>query len=259
MKKPLASLILISLFASHCAGKIPSRRSGGGDEQNDINRCFRLSAKKHYDEAIECLEIFKSRYPTSHLATEAELRIGDGYFRKKEYLLAAESYQQFIRLHPSHERVDYAYYRLGLAHLSGTPSAVDREQSSLPDAIEAFDIVWKTFPDSAYAKIAKLKADEARTRVGLQNFYVARFYYRTKEYRAAIPRLAAILDYNSGTPLSQDAAHMKLKSHLALGELDQAKTVAGYLQQEFPNDPATAKAIAQLERYEAALSGKSKS
>lgn len=238
--------LLIPAIFIHCAGN--DARQQATDEHAAINRCLKLSGKKRYAEAIECLEIFKSRYPASALASEAELRIADGYFRKKDYLLAAESYQQFIRLHPSHERADYAYYRLGLSYLNSTPNAIDRDQQSLPDAITAFETVWQSFPTSPYAKISLLKYKEALYKMGRQDFYIARFYYRTKEYRAAIPRLAAILEDYTNTDLSKEAAYLKVRSHLVLGEIEPARDALAYLQAHFPNDKLTSKAVGYIEK-----------
>lgn len=243
-----SALLFCCLLLAACGGK--DLLPGKTDEETELNRCLRLSNKKHYSESIECLEIFKSRYPASANAAEAELRIADSYFRKKDYLLAAESYQQFIRLHPYHPRVDYAYYRLGLSYLNDTPSQVDRDQESLGEAIQALDVVWRSYPDSPYAQIARLKSKQAQEKAALQNFYIARFYYRSKEYRAALPRLDSIMTLYPDIDLAKKAAYLKVRSHLALAEPDFAQESLSFLEQRFPNAPQTVKARKQVAHSE---------
>lgn len=236
----VVSLLLVGIFLSSCGGGRSMRRAQ--TEDAELNRCLRFSAKKRYAEAVECLESFKSRYPGSDRAIEAELRIGDSYFRKKDYLLAIESYQQFIKLHPDHPRIDYAYYRIGLANLKATPNAIDRDQGRLGDAIEAFGTVWQSYAQSPYAKVAFSSYQKARAQAAAQNLYVARFYSRTGEYRATLPRLNEIIDQFSDLPIAAEAASLKIKSHLLLGEVTQAETTLAFLQEKFPDHSLTVKA-----------------
>ena len=43
-----------------------------------------LDYQGKFQEAIDCLEIFKSRFADSHYAVEAELRVADTYYQRKE-------------------------------------------------------------------------------------------------------------------------------------------------------------------------------
>lgn len=246
--RTLLVVLILSLTAGFvaCSGKTLSRQEVS--EEAELNRCLRFSAKKRYQQAIDCFEVFKSRYPASARTAEAELRIGDSYFRKKEYLLAAESYQHFIRLHPVHERVDYATYRLGLSYLYDTPPQIDRDQGSLPDAIDALQTVWQAYPESPYAKIARLKYNEAKAKAASHEFYVARFYFRTQEYRAALPRLNTIMQEYARTSYAKEAAYLSVRAHLELSEQAAAEQAFGYLEERFPKDKLTLKAAKALKR-----------
>lgn len=238
-------VLVAALVPLSCGeGKRPPRASSS--EEVELNRCLRLSAKKKHAQAVECLELFKSRYPASSRAAEAELRIGDSYFRNKEYLLAAESYSQFLKLHPLHERADYAYYRMGLSYLKETPESVDRDQQYLSEAISALETVWEDFPLSPYAKIALNQYNEARNRAANRDFYVGRFYYRTREYRAALPRLAAVIENYPETALAPEAAYLKLHAHMILSERDDAQSTLDFLEVNFPKSPYTDKGRKEL-------------
>ena len=110
-------LLAIGIVAMLCGCGKERKVYSKGDPDADLQQCIKYSEKKQFEEAIECLEVFKSRFPGSEHGQTAELRIGDAYFRKKDYLLAADSYVTFTKLHPNHPQADYAYYRLGVVRV----------------------------------------------------------------------------------------------------------------------------------------------
>lgn len=179
-------------------GKGERRYALPSGSQAELNRCLSLSANKKYESAIECLEVFKSRYPTGNQAAEAELLIADSYFRQKEYLLAAESYQEFISQYSGHSKVDYAYYRSGMAYYNENPKAIDREQTYLDQAVRSFEQIVRYYPSSPYYKLALAQYKEAKTRQAKKHFYVAKFYIKYGEYLASIPRLTEIITQYAG-------------------------------------------------------------
>ena len=87
----LLLLLVVTLGAGACQKK-SFKLTGDETDEEAINKCIALSEKKKYEQAVECLEIFKSRFPDSTYALDAELNIADAYFRKKDWVLAAETY-----------------------------------------------------------------------------------------------------------------------------------------------------------------------
>ncbi|MFO1518360.1 MAG: outer membrane protein assembly factor BamD [bacterium] len=238
MKKPLIlclSLALLTGLFSACSKKTPFSFTGRENEEQAFAKCVQLSTRKKFQQSIDCLEIFKSRFPDSKYALEAELKIGDAYYRKKEYLLAAETYQLYTKLHPTSEKLDYAYYRIGLSYLHESPKQIDRDQEHLPAAIDSFAIVVTQYPNSQYAKIAKQKYDEARRKIAQRNFYVGRFYYKWGEYKAAIPRFMEVYEKFANLGLDEDALYYTIESFHRLGKNDDAKAVLEILKGKYPN------------------------
>lgn len=208
---------------------------GRENPEREIKKCIKLSDKKHFKEAVECMEVFKSHFPKSQWGIEAELYIGDNYFRQKDYLLAADSYQAFIKLHPANPKVDYAYYKSGLSYLKQTPKAIDRDQEYLPNAIADLEIVKRNFPESPYYSLAKTYLTEARTKVAKRHFYIGRFYYRTGEYLAAIPRFQEIADNYKDSGLAEKSLYLITVSNLELKRLEEAKISFSQLSIEYPS------------------------
>ena len=62
---------------------------------------------------IDKLKIIKNKYPYSKYALDASLRLADVYFLQESYTEAALAYESFRDLHPKHEKVPYAMFRIG--------------------------------------------------------------------------------------------------------------------------------------------------
>ncbi len=216
---------------------------GRENPEIEIKKCLEYSNKKHFKDAVECLEIFKSHFPKSEWGIEAELYIGDNYFRQKEYLLAADSYQSFIKLHPVHPKVDYAYFKSGLSYLRQSPKAIDRDQEYLDSAIANFEIELRNFPGSAYTELTRENLKEARTRIARRNYYVGHFYWRTGEYLASIPRFKEIADNYKDTGLAEKALYYMTLANLKMHKTEDAKDAFSQLSLDFPKS----KYISELE------------
>lgn len=236
-------IILVStllLMVSACAHK--GKAIAGSGPEDQLESCLKLSEKKRFEEAIECLGALKARYPKSQQGQEAELRIADNYFRKKEYLLAAESYKAFIKLHPLNDRVDYAYFRLGSSYLAQTPKAIDRDQEYLDDAIRNFNIVIQGFPGSTYKDLAQRDLAKARLKIARRNFYVGRFYYRTGEYIAAIPRFMEVAKDYPDSGLGPESLYKVIHAAVAIKQYDTARDAFSLMSAQYASSPLTPRA-----------------
>lgn len=245
MAKRFSFLVFtISVLMTSACAKEPDISSKTPEEE--LARCVRLSEKKKYEEAIGCLEILKSRFPRSRAGQDAELKIGDAYYQQKEYLLAAETYVAFIRLYPRGQNVDYAHYRAGAAYFRASPKAIDRDQEYLDDAITHLKTVVHHHPQSAYRNLSVRFLKDAERRVAKRNFYVGKFYSKTGEYLAALPRLRVVTENDGGLGLAPKASYMMIHANLELGHIDAAKEVYGKLSLEFPESKWTEKAKKRL-------------
>ena len=228
MKRLIIGSVLCSLLGTGCAEKEPFNASL--PPQDLYAQCETLQNKKKHDNAVNCFETLKSRYPGTAEAALANLKIGDVHFQKKEYLVAAETYRSFIKLYPAHSRLDYAYYRAGLSYLKESPKAIDRNQEYLDDAIRYFEIILKYYPQSKFYPINKEQWEEARRRVASRAYYVGRFYYRGGEYLAAIPRFTEV--YQEAVPLFD-----VYPEHMNDPSIREYQVQAGTILCDFYNSP----------------------
>jgi len=238
------ALLTLSLISASCAKNMPIVN---GDEPNaQFKACMQLSAKGKFEDAVQCLEMFKARYPQTRLGREAELRIGDAYFSKKEYLLAAESYSAFIRLHPNSNKSDYAYYRMGLSYYKESPKSIDRDQEYLEKAIKKLKIAVKYYPNSPYYGLAHATLNVARKKVARRNFYIGNFYFKTGEYIACISRFWTVVNDYGDLGMADRALYKIIIASLKLGKLSDAKEAFGVLSSNYPNSKYAKRAEKKL-------------
>jgi outer membrane protein assembly factor BamD len=161
-------------------------------------------------------------------------------------VLAAESYSLFTRLHPNSEKLDYAYYRSGLAYEKQLPKSIDRDLSMMNNAQENFAMVYRRFPESPYAEMAKAKYDEIRARGAKKDMYVGKFYFKRGQYRAAIPRFLEILQEFPGLGYDEEALERTAIAFHRLGDKEKAQGAAQLMQEKFPNSKKTQKVLKKV-------------
>lgn len=244
MKRTPYAILTITLLLAGCGKQ--SVTIGRGAPETEIKKCTELMDKKDFEEAVQCLEMFKARFANTPMAQEAELKIGDTYYNKKEYLMAAESYLAFTKLYPTYPKNDYAHYRAGASYFKEAPKAIDRDQEYLEKAVEQYVIVVRRFPGSSYTDLAARDLNFALERLAKRQFYIGRFYYRTGEYIACIPRLVGVVVNFPKSTLAERSLYMITVANLKLGRIDDARETFSKMSVEYPASEWTKKAEGKM-------------
>jgi outer membrane protein assembly factor BamD len=144
-----------------------------------------------YKKAIEHFQRLRDEYPLSKLAILAELGIADSNFSDENYGEAEMAYNDFISLHPTNENIPYAMYQLGMCHYNQMYS-IDRDQTEAIRAKKEFEKLIARFPSSKFSFMAEKMLRECKKNLGEHEFYVAYFYFKKKQYKAALKRFETI-------------------------------------------------------------------
>lgn len=105
-----------------------------------------------FDLAISGFQAYIMTAPTSDMADNAQVFIGNSYLQDGQNQRAIEAYDTAIRTYPNGDAVPEAYYKKGLALLG----LGDRDR-----ARESFELVVRNYPDSPEAFLSKQKLQEA--------------------------------------------------------------------------------------------------
>jgi len=178
-------------------------------------------------------DLVETTYPYSSWAVSAQLMQGYTYYLQNKYVEAIGALDRFIQLHPAHRDIAYAYYLRALCYYEQIAD-VQRDQKATQEAITALQEVVNRFPDSAYARDARLKIDLGRDHLAGQEMSVGRWYERQHLYAAAIGRFQRVVDQYQTTNHVPEALHRLTEIYLILGLRDQAKRTASVLGHNYP-------------------------
>src|SRR5207302_7520386 len=124
--------------------------------------------------------------------------------------------------------VAYAYYLKGICYYMQIVD-VGRDQKLTELALKSLDDVVRRFPDSKYARDAKLKLDFTRDHLAGQEMDIGRYYLKRGESLAAINRFKRVIDNYQTTTHVPEALERLVECDLALGLAKEAKDNAAVL------------------------------
>ena len=203
------------------------------------------SVEELYNDAVDALDDGQSagaatlfeeverQHPYSIWATKAQLMGAYAYYETQEYDDAVLSLDRFIQLHPGNRDVAYAYYLRALSYYEQI-SDVGRDQRITEQALAGLEEVVRRFPDSKYARDARLKVDLTRDHLAGKEMQIGRFYLQRGHYLAAINRFRTVIDDYQTTTHTPEALHRLTEAYSALGIAPEARESAAVLGYNYP-------------------------
>ena len=173
------------------------------------------------------------QHPYSVWATRAQIMSAFVYYQGNVYDEAIAAAQRFVELHPGHRDAAYGYYLIAMSHYEQI-SDVGRDQSTTARALQALEEVARRFPDSVYARDARLKINLARDHLAGKEMTVGRYYLRRGNPVAAIGRFRMVIERYQTTSHTPEALHRLTEAYLALGVPNEAQTSAAVLGHNYP-------------------------
>lgn len=190
-----------------------------------------------YEKAIKLYERLEARYPYGPYAQQAQLEIAYAYYKSNEPASAIAACERFIKLHPNHPNVDYAYYLRGLANFNDKPgligSLIDpetaaRDPKAAQDAFDAFSELVTRFPNSRYAEDARERMSYLVNALANNEVLAARYYLQRRAPLAAVNRAQYVINHYPNAPANAEALQIMIQGYdqLGLNELrDDTKRV----------------------------------
>jgi outer membrane protein assembly factor BamD len=200
-----------------------------------------------YDRAITYFEKLEARYPYGRYAQQSQLEIAYAYYRNNDPAQAISACDRFIKLHPNHPNVDYAYYLKGVINFYEDQSALakwsgqdpaERDPRSARDSFAAFKELVKRYPKSKYVPDATERMNFLVNGLASHEVYVARYYFARGAYVAAANRAQYAVKTYPETPAVEEALYIAIKSYEKLGMKELQADTERVLRANFPNSPA---------------------
>jgi len=197
----------------------------------------------NYALAVKYFEKLEARYPFGRYAQQAQLEIAFAYYKEGEVAQAVAACDRFIKLHPNHPTVDYAYYLKGLTNFNDTQSLFagltkedpsQRDPKGARDSFDAFKDLVTRFPDSKYAPDATARMKYLVNALAQHEVHVARWYMRRAAYVAAVNRAQFALKTYPEAPATEEALAIMVGGYQALGMGELSADARRVLDKNFP-------------------------
>jgi outer membrane protein assembly factor BamD len=223
MKRSLATLAL--LLVAGCASNSADETKNWGPERLYTAAREELD-DKNYQKAIGHYEKLESRFPYGRYARMAQIESAFAFWKDNENAQALAACDRFIKMHPNHPNVDYAYYLKGrinfnddmgiLGYLT-VKDMTERDPRAAQDAFDAFRELVTRFPRSRYAPDARSRMNYLVNALASAEVNVAEYYLRRGAYVGAINRAQYALTNYPRAPAIKRALTVLVRAYDEMG------------------------------------------
>ena len=224
--KFFSCLSIVALFMVGC-------NSDGPEIEQPEKIYYDLAQKriqsKNYIAAIESLQAIETRYPFGRYAEQAQIELIYAYFMLGENLAAHAAAEKFIRLHPRHPNIDYAYLMKGLSSYTRDTSFLvritdtdiaNRDITGAKESFAELSEFLTRFPESQYSPYAKQRNIYLRNMIARNELSAADYYVSIGAYIAAVRRAKYVIENIPNSSENLRALIILKESYKTLGYLE---------------------------------------
>ena len=239
------ALFLALVFVTGCSWFPEPKDETAGWSASQIYTAGKTALREgDYEQAVKYFEILESRYPFGRYAQQAQLEVAYAYYKYDEPESAVAAADRFIKLHPRHPHVDYAYYLKGLVNFNRSSGLAERlfpqdpstrDPGSARQAFFDFRELVQKYPDSRYAQDAAKRMHFLRTTLAKYELNVAQYYLRRGANVAAANRAKYVVEHYDGAPVMPDALIVLAEAYRKMGFEDLARDAERVLDANYPD------------------------
>jgi len=220
--------LLFTLLLGGCS-LLPEQedKTAGWSAQRLYNEATENLHDGNYQKAVEYYQKLESRYPFGKYAVQSQLNIAYAHYKNDEPDAALAAIERFIRLHPDHPAVAYALYLKGLVNFTQNMGFFSRflptdnsqrDPGAIQDSYNDFAELVRRFPDTDYARDARLRMLYLRNMLARHELHVARYYLDRGALLAAANRAQYVVQHYQYTPSVKDALIIMIIAYERMGE-----------------------------------------
>ncbi|NIB40237.1 outer membrane protein assembly factor BamD [Pseudomaricurvus alkylphenolicus] len=240
-------MIAASLFLLAACSSQEEQGPSYTTEKDFYEAAQRQLKSRQWELAIENLQALEANFPFGTYAEQAQLELIYAYYRNFEHEASSAAADRFIRLHPQHRNVDYAYYMKGLASFTEGSGMFERflptdltqrDPGSARQSFAYFSQLLARYPKSQYAPDARKRMIYLRNLLARYEIHVANYYLKRGAYVAAANRGRYVVENFQQTPAVPDALAVMVQSYDLLEMKELGDNALKTLASNYPNHPA---------------------
>ncbi len=208
-----------------------------GEPKISAQQTFQLAEeavkKGNYQEALGYYQEVERLYPGSSYATDARLKGAWAQYKLGKFSDAIMALEQFTIRHPDNKELPYAYWLIGLCYYERMPNP-QRDQRYTLEAMKYLGTVMDRWPNTEYAKDARVKRDILVDQLAAKEMDIGRQYLKQQKYTAAINRFQYVVEKFDTSSHTPEALFRQVEAYTALGLTAEAKRAAQVLGHNYP-------------------------
>lgn len=215
MKKSLWIIPLLLLLIS-CKSEYETIRTS-----NDPERIYK-KALEYYDngeyyKAQSLIEIALPYYRGKEIAEDLYYKYAYTFYNNGEYIIASHQFKNFANTFYNSSKKEEMDFMSAYSLYLLSPS-YKLDQTYTMKAIDAFQLYANTYPNSDRIPEINRLIDEMRAKQEEKAFHQGELYYNIGQYQAAVQSFDNMLKDYPGSPRTEEARFLKLKSSYILAD-----------------------------------------
>ena len=207
-------ILLIAIGVSSCSEYQKVLNKGSVESQYQM--ATKLYEEQKYNKSIQLFEKITPSYRGKPQMERIQYMIAQAHYNTKQYTLSAYYFDKFVKNYPKSSKIEESAYLSAHSYYLASPT-FSLDQKDTHEAIMAMQNFIFKYPNSPNIADANKYVKELTYKLEKKSFEIAKQYYHTTDYIAAIVAFDNLLSDYLGTSFKEEALYFKFKSAYELG------------------------------------------
>ena len=215
MGKKFFTYILLAVMATSCGEYQEVLKSKDLDFK--LEKAVEYYEAGEYNKAYPIFDELITLYRGTEKAQEVYFYYANTLYLQKDYILAGYHFKNFYKTFPQNEQADEAAYLTAYCYYLEAPTH-SLDQAYTYKAINELQLFINTHPGSDKIDLCNEYMEDLRGRLEQKSYEIAKQYYKTRKYKAAMTAFTTTLSEYPDTPYREEAMYLKAKAAFKLAE-----------------------------------------
>ncbi len=207
---------------------------------------LRHMRRGYFTKALEEFNRVRNYHRDDPASVKAQLAIAEVHYKKGDFEQARFAFEEFSAYHPRHPDLDYVTYMIGMSIYRRAAKFAGRDQTATRGAVNMWTGFDSRFPESEHVEEVEKLRDRGRDRLAEKEVFVARFYARRDAWGAVRHRAEYLMRRYHDSPHAATGLLLLGTAFHSWGLVDEAVSVRGRLESEFPESRELKKLVRTL-------------
>tara|TARA_R110001583_G_scaffold412_7_gene3916 strand:- start:21440 stop:22267 length:828 start_codon:yes stop_codon:yes gene_type:complete len=202
-------ILLIVMSVSSCSEYQKVLNKGTVEKQYEM--ATKLYEAQKYNKSIQLFEKITPSYRGKPQMERIQYMIAQAHYNTKQYTLAAYYFDKFVKNYPKSSKIEEGAYLSAHSYYLSSP-IFSLDQKDTQEAIIAMQNFIFKYPNSENIVDANKYIKVLTHKLETKSFEIAKQYYHTEDYIAAIVAFDNLLSDYLGTSYKEEASYFKFKA-----------------------------------------------